>query len=268
MGFDCNGAAQNAASAAGRGQRQGDDGDDAPAGADSPAAAPSATGARGVTRHTSPCSTSPAKRPRGQSIVTVEELDQEPAAAPAAAAAAAAPQARGLQRNHIRLYMHQNNVRAEQFQLRTTGDKDNQELTTTARSNLLIELGGARGDTKEEQRICRHYTVHRTTAKLIQKKWRERAHVRTATRKGRPSIMDSPGHKTGLRELNRESRAAGVAKQSESSRALDSLRGGKIPGTNKRYCHPELELSRAECAGSGVLVGAELAGMPAVRGVQ
>ena len=109
-GFRKGGEAEQRARAAGRWQRVGDA---APAGADSPAAAPGATGARGVTRHTSPCSISPAKRLRGQSIITVEELDQEPAAAAPAAAAAGAPLARGLQRNHIRLYMHQNNVSAE-----------------------------------------------------------------------------------------------------------------------------------------------------------
>jgi len=182
---------------------------------------------------------SPAKRRSPQTGgVQVEELDAGPPPADDGRrgtiliSQAAEAEAEPRQRNHIRLYVDRDKVTAAKFQLRLTGQTTNEELTTTARSNLLLEL--ATSDEATRHAICQHYRVHPRTAKKLQQKWRQRATVRSATRPGRPSIMDSPGHKQGLREVNRDNRAAGVRKQSEASRAVECLRGGTIPGTNKR----------------------------------
>ena len=107
--------------------------------------------------------------------------------------------------NHLRLYMDRDRATAPQFKLRTGGGtKKGEELTEDARANLLIEMGACRGNRHEEQFVCTHYTVHLESGRKMLRLWRERATARTATRRGRTSIMDSPGHLKGLREVNRD----------------------------------------------------------------
>lgn len=157
--------------------------------------APSVPTADARSRPQAPTSPTGGKRKRG---VGGKQSAAQRARADAEAAAAATPvvDATGLKLNHIRLYCDMNNPAAAQFQLRLKeGEGKRGELTENARSNLLIELGIAKGEREEEIRVCRHYGIHRNTGREMQKRWRQRATVSTAPRSGRPRLGEGKSKK-------------------------------------------------------------------------
>ena len=62
----------------------------------------------------------------------------------------------GSDDNHLRLYVDRDKQDAATFQYKLAGKRQDGELTPTARSNMLIELAGAKNRT-ETASIQQHY---------------------------------------------------------------------------------------------------------------
>jgi hypothetical protein len=77
--------------------------------------------------------------------------------------------------------MYADKAGAATFKLRTSGARKAEELTETARANLLIELAGC-SSSKEEAAVCQHYRVRVTSARKIQSTWRERGTLKSKAR--------------------------------------------------------------------------------------
>ena len=175
---------------------------------------------------------SPGRR-GSSSRVTVTESPHDTSPPAATLPPTPAATAVGSDDNRLRLYVDRDESDAPTFQFKLTGKRKRGEITPNARSNLLIELAGAK-DREETAAIQKHYGVGPQTVSSIKKLWRKNASCESAPRTGRPSVMNSPTHLQGLRELNRSARAAGVAKLSKMSVVDPRLLGGKRPHRKKR----------------------------------
>ena len=140
--------------------------------------------------------------------------------------------------NNLRMqkrFSDRNKRKAATFQLRVS-DMKGSELTETARYNLMIEhaLVKSKQITGTLTELYTHYGIRKDTFSRLKTKWKERGHLGSKERQGRPSIWDEKADQ----ELRQATRANRKAKPKQLQyHVKGSSGGGNYRGEKKEHFH-------------------------------